>query len=118
MPYKDKEKRKAVNKESMKKSRGTQKGTQEEGVHIPEGVTLYRYIDGKKVILDKVPEGHKVLSDGQVWKPRFPTVDGLPQHIIDDIEKAHAYSYRLNPTMDSLEKRYENAYKYLQRISR
>ena len=39
---------------------------------VPEGVTLFWYKDGKKVMLDKVPAGCRVLSDGQVWKPKNP----------------------------------------------
>jgi len=35
-------------------------------------IPLFQYIDGKKVMLDKVPAGCKVLSDGQVWKPKNP----------------------------------------------
>ena len=30
---------------------------------------LFWYTDGKREILDSVPTGCKVLSDGQVWRP-------------------------------------------------
>jgi len=33
---------------------------------------LFWYREGKKVVLEKVPAGCKVLSDGQVWKPENP----------------------------------------------
>lgn len=52
---------------------GVEGVTQDEPLHpkaLHNGtVTLYRYIDGKRQELKEVPEGFKVLSDGQVWKP-------------------------------------------------
>lgn len=39
---------------------------------IPLGVTLFWYRDGKREELSEVPEGCKVLSDGQIWKPEYP----------------------------------------------
>ena len=54
-------------------SAGVEGVTQTEALHEKalqkEGVTLYRYIDGKRVNLDTLPDGYKVLSDGQVWQP-------------------------------------------------
>ena len=51
---------------------------------------LFRYIDGKKVLLDKVPPGFKVLSDGQVWQP---TLVIKPVVIDDPIRKERAERY-------------------------
>lgn len=39
---------------------------------IPEGVHIHRYVNGVREELTEVPEGFKVLSDGQVWKPIHP----------------------------------------------
>ena len=55
-----------------------------------ESVTLYRYIDGRRDNLDKVPEGFKVLSDGQVWKPSLVI---KPVVIDDPIRKERAERY-------------------------
>jgi len=48
------------------------KGRRKQGItpDLPEGITLHRFIDGKRVNLDTVPEGYSVLSDGQVWLPQ------------------------------------------------
>ena len=51
---------------------------------------LFRYIDGKKVVLDKVPPGYKVLSDGQVWRPSLVI---KPVVIDDPIRKERAERY-------------------------
>ena len=85
MPYKDKAKQKQAVNRAVQKSRGrvlqkvlqkTDKNNVIPNNVIPEEVKsvipLYRYIDGKKVMLDKVPAGCRVLSDGQVWKPKYP----------------------------------------------
>ena len=71
MPYKDKEKQKQAISEAVKKHRqGITEGITEDRVlHQKEGITLYRYMDGKRVNLDTLPDGYKVLSDGQVWQP-------------------------------------------------
>ena len=79
MPYKDKEKQKQAISEAVKRHRqGITEGITEDRVlhgkegitpDLPEGITLYRYMDGKRVDLDTLPVGYKVLSDGQVWKP-------------------------------------------------
>ena len=53
---------------------------------------LFRYIDGKKVLLDKLPLGYKVLSDGQVWKP---TLVIKPVVINDPIRREKARRYQL-----------------------
>ena len=47
----------------------TQNGALHEKALQKEGVTLYRYMDGKRQELTEVPEGYKVLSDGQAWQP-------------------------------------------------
>ena len=75
MPYKDKEKQKQAISEAVKRHR--QGITEDRVLHekegitpnLPEGITLYRYIDGKRVNLNTLPDGYKVLSDGQVWQP-------------------------------------------------
>lgn len=80
--YKDEEIRRNKAKERMQKMRerkGVTSGvTKEQGVTskpvIPQGVTLYRYVGGKKETLTEVPEGYRVLSDGQVWKPLPETI--------------------------------------------
>ena len=64
-------------KERVKRYRERQKTvTQNKALHekpLHNGtVTLYRYIDGKRVELTEIPEGFKALSDGQVWKPLNP----------------------------------------------
>ena len=79
MPYKDKEKQKQAISEAVKKHRqGITEGITEDRVlhekegitpDLPEGITLYRYMDGKRQELSEVPEGYKVLSGGQVWQP-------------------------------------------------
>ncbi|KKM66846.1 hypothetical protein LCGC14_1477140 [marine sediment metagenome] len=48
----------------------TQKGALHPKALQKDTVTLYRYIDGKHIELAEVPEGYKVLSDGQVWRPQ------------------------------------------------
>ena len=68
---------------------------EEKGSHIqgsqPKGSQqLFRYIDGKKVLLDKLPTGYKVLSDGQVWQP---TLVIKPVVIDDPIRKERAERY-------------------------
>ena len=53
-------------------------------------VTLYRYIDGKRVDLEKVPAGFKVLSDGQVWEPSL-IIPVIPERRTrDEIDKVTA----------------------------
>lgn len=72
MPYKDKEAQKKAANERIRRYRERQKGVTQQGVTpavIPEGVTLYWYTDGVRETLTRVPAGHKVLSDGQVWLP-------------------------------------------------
>ena len=122
----DKEAHRKVARESARRKRGQHPGSTNEGVNtiilagvnIPEGVTLYRYIDGKRVNLDKVPEGFKVLSDGQVWQPLSvqPVVYYEPEEgtsaikaarlllICQSLNKhdvAHEVRYGVNgPTMD------------------
>ncbi len=70
-------------KEAVRLRKQNQRKRDKEDVTLPEmshnspnmshpDVTLYRYIDGKRVDLDAVPPGYKVLSDGQVWKPLNP----------------------------------------------
>ena len=76
MPYKDKEAHKKSARDSARRIRqGSTKGvniiegsTPKTGVNavIPEGVNMYRYIEGKREELKEVPEGCKVLSDGQL----------------------------------------------------
>ena len=73
MPQTEEEKRNKT-AERMRKMRGksvTNSVTEpKRNMIIPEGVTLYRYIDGKRVELSELPEGASVLSDGQVWWPK------------------------------------------------
>jgi len=79
MPYKDKEKERKGVTERVRRYRDKQKGVTNEGVTeqgvtkvvIPGGANLYWYKGGKREELSEVPEGYKVLSDGQVWKPMF-----------------------------------------------
>lgn len=71
------EAKKEYQKDYMKKKRSTIGSNKEVGLTsktgvnavIPEGVNIYRYIDNKRIELKEVPEGCKVLSDGQAWKP-------------------------------------------------
>ena len=99
MAYKDMEKQREASRERMRINRINKKsgltppkdegltkinktvtGVNKEGSQgltgpnavIPEGVKLHRYVDGKRQELKEVPEGHKVLSDGQLWKPLYP----------------------------------------------
>ena len=58
------------------------KGSQITEVHTKGSQQLFRYIDGKKVLLDKLPPGYKVLSDGQVWKP----LHNKPKAIVKPVE--------------------------------
>ena len=75
MPYKDKEKQKQAISEAVKKHR--QGITEDRVLHgkegitpdLPEGITLYRYMDGKRQELSEVPDGYRILSDGQAWQP-------------------------------------------------
>ncbi len=79
MPYKDKETQRQATRKAVKRHRqGITKGITEDRVlhekegitpDLPEGITLYRYMDGKRQELSEVPDGFRVLSDGQVWKP-------------------------------------------------
>ncbi len=86
--YKDKEvQRKAVSDAVKKHRKGITKGITSQGITsktggnavIPDGVTLFWHRDGKKVELKEVPEGCRVLSDGQCWLPRYPVVEPVKQ---------------------------------------
>ena len=91
--YKDKEtQRKAVKAAVNKHRKGITEGITKQGItpDLPEGITLHRFIDGKRVELTEVPKGFKVLSDGQVWKP---TLDITPVVIDDPIRKERAERY-------------------------
>lgn len=81
MPYKNNETGRNKAKERMQRMRSREGVTSgvtkerentvkdRENTEKAEGVTLFHYVDGKRENLDKLPEGYKVLSDGQVWKP-------------------------------------------------
>ena len=76
MPQSKEENRKAarLRKQNQRKRDKTDVTSPEMSHNTPnmshsDVTQLFRYIDGHKVLLDKLPEGYKVLSDGQVWKP-------------------------------------------------
>ncbi len=87
---------KEVHREYMRaKRKGSQKeqGSQDKvhktegftGVNavIPEGVNMYRYIKDKRVEFKEVPEGYKVLSDGQLWSPEFEYTEPVKEESVD-----------------------------------
>lgn len=92
MAYKDPEKRKEASRLSMEKKRkGLTSGiniieglTSKTGANavIPEGVKLHRYIDGKRVEFKEVPEGFKVLSDGQLWSPEIEYTEPVKEEAV------------------------------------
>ena len=127
--YKDRQKQKEANREAKRKSRqgmteegmtnqGMTKCARLKGMTENQGMTLFRYVDGKKEILDELPEGYHTLSDGQVWKPQAVSKNVKPKnriefikqelndpYLIKDIEKAGL-------SHDDRETRYERAYRY------
>lgn len=93
MAYKDKEKQKQAVRDAVSKHRKgiTGQGITKEGITsktgvnavIPEGVKFYRYIEDKRVELKDVPEGFKVLSDGQLWSPEFEYTELVIEEPLD-----------------------------------
>jgi len=120
MPYKDKETARAKTAERVRRHRALQDGdvtpdnvtplgknvTPEEEKPVTPNKPLFWYREGKKEMLDKVPAGYKVLSDGQVWKPQYSSKPvpvqesgyiGVAKFLIDDEKRG-----KLRAVCDSL----------------
>ena len=102
MPYKDKEKQREANRESMKKRRLVSEGLHKE-VTRNEGYTSGLH---EPLPFDELPIKERGrLEYIQSW---------LSGYIISGIESAYLYFRKKNPDMRNANRllRYENAYKY------
>ena len=102
MPYKDKEKRKQVNKDSQRKRRGDTEGVTEQGVthEVPPETVPASYVQGLNgKMYETLPERPRyvTLSDGQVLDRSINVEGHTSGDMIIRMQAANESSYNFQP---------------------